>query len=115
MPVKPTAKKDDIQVINQIFTATFIPVHGSSNGTAKENIEKILSLATNGDIVGGDFNINFLDQANVEVFIKYLDEQQWRIAISENVVKDLQPWFKMRSVNSLYSQQLLKIGCQIFS
>ncbi|WP_419420658.1 hypothetical protein ACNVED_04990 [Legionella sp. D16C41] len=110
MPLKLNTKKDDVLVFTQDFAATLIPVHGSSNGTAKDNLEKILSSAESGDIISGDFNINFLEPSNIKELVAYLNTKQFRIDIAEEVVKSLQPWFKMRSVNSLYSQQLLKNG-----
>jgi hypothetical protein len=101
---------DDIIRINLEIPVVFKPVHGLSSGTAKENLTAILNDSEAGDIVGGDFNVNFLEAGTLTELAKILDEKGLKVDISPDSVGSLKAWFKMRSVNSLYSQQLMKNG-----
>src|SRR5438309_596468 len=118
MPVVNT-KEDDVYSVNKDTPITVIPVHGSSSGAAKDNFLKYLKQAKPGDVVGGDWNVNYAvlkkiknieTLVNLEIFVEALQETKLKIKISDECIQDLNLTYKERDEEELFNSQFLKGG-----
>ncbi len=109
MPVVNT-QEDDVYSVNKETPITVIPVHGSSSGAAKDNFLKYLKQAKPGDVVGGDWNVNFAILKNLEAFVQALKEAKLKINITAACVQGLELAYKERDEEELFNSQFLKGG-----
>lgn len=109
MPVVNT-KEDDVYSVNKETPITVIPVHGSSSGAAKDNFLKYLKQAKPGDVVGGDWNVNFAILKNLAIFVEVLKESKLKVKIADECVQDLKLTYKERDEEELFNAQFLKGG-----
>lgn len=103
-------KEDDVYSVNKETPITVIPVHGSSSGAAKDNFLKYLKQAKPGDVVGGDWNVNFLILKNLIAFSDALKETKLKVKIADECVQALAPTYKERDEEELFNSQFLKGG-----
>ncbi len=111
--------EDDVYSVNKETPITVIPVHGSSSGAVKDNALKYLKRAKPGDVIGGDWNVNFavlknikdIDTlVNLEAFVEALKETKLKIKIADECVQDLELAYKERDEEELFNSQFLKGG-----
>lgn len=111
MPIIDQSEKKDIVILgsSENYLPNFHVVHGKSGESASVTLDKLQGIKS-GDVITGDFNINFLIKDNLTALNNWLVKNKLYMEMSPASIAQLVVYLKIRSTNSLYSQQLLKNG-----